>query len=133
MTGAEGIFACGNVLQVHDLVDYVSDEAERAGIGAAAYVTGNAATETTVATAPGFGVRYVLPQQVRLANRDVSLFMRVTQPFGKCRLVVQSGDAVLATANRLKAAPGEMEKITVKAEKLAQVTGPITVRLEELK
>ena len=133
MTGAEGIFACGNVLQVHDLVDYVSDEAERAGIGAAAYVTGNAAKETTVATAPGSGVRYVLPQQVRLANRDVSLFMRVTQPFGKCRLVVQSGDAVLATANRLKAAPGEMEKITVKADKLAQVTGPITVRLEELK
>ena len=77
--------------------------------------------------------RYVLPQQVRLADRDVSLFMRVTQPFGKCRLVVQSGDAVLATANRLKAAPGEMEKITVRADKLTQVTGPITVRLEELK
>jgi len=133
MTGVPGIFACGNVLQVHDLVDYVSDEAERAGIGAAAFVRGGEAAAETVATQAGSGVRYVLPQQVRLSGRDVSLFMRVTQPFGRCRLTVCDGDAVLAAVNRLKAAPGEMEKITVKAKKLAHVTGPITVRLEELK
>jgi len=133
MTGVPGIFACGNVLQVHDLVDYVSDESERAGIGAAAVVRGGEVAEKTAATQAGPGVRYVLPQQVRLADRDVSLFMRVTQPFGKCRLVVTDGENVLATANRLKAAPGEMEKITLKAEKLANITGPITVRLEELK
>ena len=133
MTGVPGIFACGNVLQVHDLVDYVSDESERAGIGAAAFVRGGEVAEKTAATQAGPGVRYVLPQQVRLADRDVSLFMRVTQPFGKCRLVVTDGENVLATANRLKAAPGEMEKITLKAEKLANITGPITVRLEELK
>ena len=84
-------------------------------------------------TQAGPGIRYVLPQQVHLADRDVSLFMRVTQPFGRCKLTVCDGETVLATVNRLKAAPGEMEKITVKGEKLAGVTGPITVRLEEVK
>ena len=132
-TQVSGIFACGNVLQVHDLVDYVSDEAERAGIGAAAYARGNAPEGKTVETQAGPGIRYVLPQQVHLADRDVSLFMRVTQPFGRCKLTVCDGETVLATVNRLKAAPGEMEKITVKGEKLAGVTGPITVRLEEVK
>ena len=116
-TEREGIFACGNVLQVHDLVDYVSDEAEIAGESAAEYVKGNLKTDETVKTAVGNGVRYVLPQRVTASpEEDISLFLRVTQPFGKVRYTVKSGDEVLATAVRLKAAPGEMEKITVKAE-----------------
>ena len=131
-TAVPGIFACGNVLQVHDLVDYVSDEAERAGIGAADLVLGANAQGDLVATKPGNGVRYVIPQNVRKAGQDVSLFLRVTQPFGKVKFTVTSGDQVLAVAKRLKAAPGEMEKITVKAEQLANVTEPIVVALEEL-
>ncbi|MBE6976421.1 MAG: FAD-binding protein [Ruminococcaceae bacterium] len=131
-TAVPGIFACGNVLQVHDLVDYVSDEAERAGIGAADLVLGANAQGELVATKPGNGVRYVIPQNVRKAGQDVSLFLRVTQPFGKVKFTVTSGDQVLAVAKRLKAAPGEMEKITVKAEQLANVTEPIVVALEEL-
>ncbi len=132
-TAVEGIFACGNVLQVHDLVDYVSDEAELAGIGAAAYVLGNLKVGNTVKTAPQNGVRYVLPQRVNTCkNEDISLFMRVTKPFGKVRFTVRSGDNVLATAVRLKAAPGEMEKIVIKSDKLALVNDDITVALEEL-
>ena len=132
-TEREGIFACGNVLQVHDLVDYVSDEAEIAGESAAEYVKGNLKTDETVKTAVGNGVRYVLPQRVTASpEEDISLFLRVTQPFGKVRYTVKSGDEVLATAVRLKAAPGEMEKITVKAEKLNNITEEITVSLEEV-
>lgn len=132
-TEREGIFACGNVLQVHDLVDYVSDEAEIAGKSAAEYVNGNLNTEKTVKTAAGNGVRYVLPQRVTASPKeDISLFLRVTQPFGKVRYTVKSGDEVLATAVRLKAAPGEMEKITVKAEKLKNINEEITVSLEEV-
>lgn len=132
-TQLPGIFACGNVLQVHDLVDYVSDEAERAGLGAAAYVKGCVAGSNAVATKPGFGVRYVLPQQVHTdAAEDVSLFLRVTQPFGKVKFTVRCGDTVLATAKRLQAAPGEMEKLTLKAELLKNITGDITVSLEEV-
>lgn len=132
-TAVPGIFACGNVLQVHDLVDYVSEEAERAGLGAAAYVTDGCVGRKSVATKPGCGVRYVLPQQVHTdGGADVSLFLRVTQPFGKVRFTVRAGDTVLATAKRLKAAPGEMEKLTIKAELLESVTEDITVSLEEL-
>ena len=131
-TGVPGIFACGNVLQVHDLVDYVSEEAERAGLGAVKYIRNELDTQCVVQTKPGYGVRYVLPQTVHPGNGDVSLFLRVTQPFGKVKFTVADGDRVLAVAKKLKAAPGEMEKITIKADSLENVTGPITVSLEVL-
>ena len=129
-TQVPGIFACGNVLQVHDLVDYVSEEAERAGLGAAQYVRSGGGEYPSVPTKPGYGVRYVLPQNVHVCEEDVSLFLRVTEPFGKVKFTVKSGDTVLATAKRLRAAPGEMEKLTIKAEILKTVTEPITVSLE---
>ena len=132
-TQMPGIFACGNVLQVHDLVDYVSDEAERAGKGAAAFVQNGQKEADYVPTKPGFGVRYVLPQRFnKNADADVSLFLRVTQPFDKVKFTVKAGEQVLATAKRLKAAPGEMEKLTIKKELLATITGEITVSLEEV-
>lgn len=129
-TQIPGIFACGNVLQVHDLVDYVSEEAERAGLGAAWYIKNGGREYPTVPTKPGHGVRYVLPQNVHVCQEDVSLFLRVTEPFGKVKFTVKSGDTVLATAKRLRAAPGEMEKLTIKADVLKTVTEPITVSLE---
>ena len=131
-TQIPGIFACGNVLQVHDLVDYVSEEAERAGLGAVKYVNLHREANTFVSTKAGNGVRYVIPQTIRCSDQDVSLFMRVTQPFGRVKFTVTCGDKVLATAKRLKAAPGEMEKITVKADALTGIEGQITVSLEEL-
>ena len=131
-TEVPGIFACGNVLQVHDLVDYVSEEAERAGLGAVKYTQGQLDGEKSVETKPGYGVRYVLPQTVHPGKEDISLFLRVTQPFGKVKFTVADGEKVLAVAKKLKAAPGEMEKITVKASALENVTGPITVSLEVL-
>ena len=132
-TQVSGIFACGNVLQVHDLVDYVSDEAERAGVGAANFVKNGAKEADYVPTKPGYGVRYVLPQRFnKNADADVSLFLRVTQPFDKVKFTVKAGDTVLATAKRLKAAPGEMEKLTIKKELLATITGEVTVSLEEV-
>ena len=130
-TQTPGIFACGNVLQVHDLVDYVSDEAELAGLGAAAYVQEQLTDTNAVETKPGYGVRYVLPQRIHThSTKDVSLFLRVTQPFGKVKFTVRSGDTVLTTVKRLKAAPGEMEKITLKQAQLAQITAPVEVSLE---
>lgn len=131
-TKIPGIFACGNVLQVHDLVDYVSDEAERAGIGAVSYINGQNREEQAIETKPGYGVRYVLPQTITSKEKDVSLFLRVTQPFGKVKFSVTDGDKVLAVSKKLKAAPGEMEKITVKAAALENLSGPITVSLEVL-
>ena len=132
-TQAEGIFACGNVLHVHDLVDYVSDEAERAGKGAAEYVKNGSNASPYVAVKAVGGVRYVLPQHIHAQpQEEVSLFMRVGQPFGKVRFTAKCGDTVLATAVKLKAAPGEMEKLVIKTDKFAHITGDITVTLEEM-
>ena len=132
-TETNGIFACGNVLHVHDLVDYVSDEAEIAGSSAAAYVKGELADADSISVVPGNGVRYVMPQSInRNADKDVSLFFRVVRPYGKVRYTVKSGDKVLGTAVRLKALPGEMEKIPLKIEKLSLACAEITVELEEI-
>ena len=132
-TEAEGIFACGNVLHVHDLVDYVSDEAERAGKGAAQYISKGCNNSPYVAVKPAGGVRYVLPQHIHMQpEEEVSLFMRVDQPYGKVRFTAKCGDKVLATAVRLKAAPGEMEKLVLKKNVLDNIKGTITVTLEEM-
>ena len=131
-TMVPGIFACGNVLQVHDLVDYVSEEAERAGIGAARFADAQLTGGNRIATVPGNGVRYVLPQQIHPNGQNISLFLRVTQPFGQVKFTVRDGNTVLMSVRRLKAAPGEMEKLTLKAAVLENVTGTITVELEVL-
>ena len=128
-----GIFACGNALQVHDLVDYVSEEAERAGLGAASFVRNGSLSGDYISTKAGYGVRYVLPQRInKCAGADVSLFLRVSQPFTNVKFTVKSGDTILATAKRLKAAPGEMEKLTIKAELLSKAGNEVTVSLEEV-
>ena len=130
-TSVPGIFACGNVLHVHDLVDYVSEEAERAGMAAAQLVLGENTDGTFAPTKPGKGVRYVLPQRI-CTNRDGALFLRVSEPKSNVRLVVSSGDTVLASFKRRKVAPGEMEKLPLTAAMLEKCTETITVSLEEV-
>ncbi|MBE6940957.1 MAG: FAD-binding protein [Ruminococcaceae bacterium] len=131
-TAVPGIFACGNVLHVHDLVDYVSEEAERAGVSAAEFVVSAENTPTYVKTAAGNGVRYVLPQRIRKGG-DCALFLRVTQPFGKVKFTVSSGDTVLASFKRSKAAPGEMERLNIPAVLLEKAGDTVTLALEEEK
>ncbi len=133
MTSVEGIFACGNVLQVHDLVDYVSDEAELAGIGAASYVKGELYKCDRVKTVAMGGVRYVLPQRVNVSSeKGVDLFLRVGAPHGKVRFIVESEGETVFTAVRIRAVPGEMEKLSIRPEKLKNVKGDLTVRLEDM-
>ena len=131
-TRLPGIFACGNVLQVHDLVDYVSEEAERAGIAAAKLVAGLPESGREISVQAGSGVRYVIPQTIRTDREDVFLFLRVTQPFGRVKFTVTDGKQTLTSVKRLKTAPGEMEKIAVKAEQLQAAADAITVSLEVL-
>ena len=130
-TSVPGIYACGNVLQVHDLVDYVSDEAEIAGRAAAARVLEEAPAGEGVETEPGGGLRYVLPQRVMKTEEPVDLFLRVTRPFGKLKFVVKAGERVLATASRPVASPGEMERLRIPAGALTDGVEKIVVELEE--
>ena len=133
-TSIPGVFSCGNVLQVHDLVDFVSDEGEIAGAAAAAFAMGEEGKGKLCDVKVGNGVRYVLPQRIHTEKaQKIDLYFRVTAPFGKVKITAKCGENVLATAVKPRVAPGEMEKITL-SEKLFPLSGEeITVSLEEVK
>ena len=105
-----------------------------AGIGAADYCLGQLLPDAgTAAVRPGDGVRYVLPQRVhRSAEKDVELFLRVREPMGRVRYTVSANGRVLTTAQRLRATPGEMEKLVLKAGELARAGEEIVVSAEEV-
>ncbi|MDR1929282.1 MAG: NAD(P)/FAD-dependent oxidoreductase [Treponema sp.] len=119
-TSIPGIFAAGNVVHVHDLVDYVTAEGLRAGAAAgssAAAYAGQAehSGKDTVSVKAGRGVRYTVPQKIRPENLDKSaeIFFRSTEIFSDVKIVVKSGERVIARFARERMAPGEMEKISL--------------------
>ncbi len=113
----EGVFACGNVLHVHDLVDFVSEESERAGKSAARYILGDVSKKETnvVEVKAGDSVGYVVPQFLREQNIDkkVEMFFRVKRVFAKSTIVVTKGGEKIASFKREHLAPGEIEKISL--------------------
>ena len=133
-TLCEGIFACGNVVHVHDLVDYVSAESERAGKAAAIYASGNKASGRVIEVEAGKGVSYTVPQKIRPENCDkkVDMFFRVRNVYKNVRLVVRDGDRVVASFNREHCAPGEMEHIVVPVALMGNAEN-LTVSVEEVK
>ena len=116
-TSVPGVFAAGNVLHVHDLVDFVSQEAEALANGVAAYLKEGTLTECglTVETCPVIG--HVIPQKVS-GTQDFSLSFRVRRPMGKCRIEVRQGDTVLTTVKLPKAIPAEMIQFTVPCKEM---------------
>lgn len=128
----EGIFACGNVLQVHDLVDFVSEESEIAGKFAAEYVINGAKTKDTVQVVNGKNVNYVVPQMIdKNLSGAVKLFFRVSNTFKNCSIKVVSGEKVLLSKKKRVAVPGEMETLILSEEKIGMIDGKVTVLLEE--
>ncbi len=128
MTKIPGIFACGNVLHVHDLVDFVSMEAARAGKNAALYAAGKLAGQPReIAVRPGNGVRYVVPQRIS-RGEDVSLAFRVTAPARDKVIEVRDGERVLAAKEERRLHPAEM--IWVEMGKInLEETGSLEVRV----
>lgn len=117
-TAVEGIFACGNVLHVHDLVDFVSEEAEIAGRAAAKYVLSGAEKKEYIRTECGENTAYVLPQRLnRRKGEPQKLFFRVKTPLKNAEITVDTG-VVTKRLKRIAAAPGEMENITLTAEEI---------------
>ncbi len=135
MTDHPGVFACGNVLHVHDLVDYVTLESQIAGEGAANYILGKGSKETVyVNTTTGNGVRYLVPQRVNIKNEnDVKLYFRVGRIFKNAKVVLECDGEIISSKKKVKLAPGEMENVIIPAATLAKMTkdSSIVVRVEE--
>jgi pyruvate/2-oxoglutarate dehydrogenase complex dihydrolipoamide dehydrogenase (E3) component len=131
-TKIEGVFACGNVLHVHDLVDYVSEEAAIAGEAAVRFLRGeNAEAKVSVSVKPDGKVRYTVPQ-ILTAAKDTRLYFRVADVFRGKKIVLRAGDKVLLEKKTVKLAPGEMETVTVKGEWLAAIgNGTLEISLAD--
>lgn len=119
-TNREGIFACGNVLHVHDLVDFVSDEAEIAGKSAAEYIKNGIGNTESIELETDGKIRYTVPQCIT-AKKDVTVYFRVSDVFKNVKINVFSGDTLLMSKRKQKVAPGEMENIVIKREMLDNV------------
>ncbi|MBQ9116226.1 MAG: FAD-dependent oxidoreductase [Clostridia bacterium] len=123
-TEVEGIFACGNVLHVHDLVDYVSGEAEIAGRAAARYIRGEQKRDADIRVLTDGLVRYTVPQRITEAV-DTTLYFRVSNVYRDQYIVVtdmESGE-VLYKKKKQKLAPGEMETVIIKGDDIKKVQG----------
>ena len=120
-TSVEGIFACGNVLHVHDLVDYVSEESEIAGRSAAEYIKGLDAADAGTVRIPvktDGKIRYTVPQVIT-QKKDVAVFFRVADIYHNVSInVYNEQKEKIFSKRKLKAAPGEMENIVLKADVL---------------
>lgn len=118
-TTVPGIFACGNVLHVHDLVDWVTDESRRAGKFAAHYVKKmERVEEEAIETLPGEGIGYIVPQRIRPSQVDevLELFMRVRDIYVGKTLVVRVDGQEVQAKRRGHMAPGEMERVKLPVE-----------------
>lgn len=116
-TEVEGIFACGNVLHVHDLVDFVSEEAEIAGKSAAAYIFGEGAEHISVELSTDGKIRYTVPQKIT-QKKDVTVYFRVGDVYRNVTVKVTDGERIVYQKKKSRVAPGEMESVMLKKDLL---------------
>ena len=148
-TLSSGVFACGNALHVHDLVDYVTAESIRAGHSAAEYAIKRGTNiddsnnsldykGTVVSLKATDGVRYTVPQFIRIdnigaLNDKVDVFFRVGQPHKGCEIQVKTKNSVITSFKRLQTVPGEMEKISLSKKLLLDSeTDEILIGIKDL-
>ena len=132
-TSAKGVFACGNVVHVNDLVDNVSAESEQAGKFAARYANGiDPGAVREIACKAGENVRYVCPQKIAKSAEDetVSMYLRVLSPDTNVTLGVYDGDRLIATKKEFRVNPGEMNHIRVNTADITGDTITVTVLKE---
>ena len=131
MTSLPGVFSCGNVLHVHDLVDHVSAEGSKAGANAAAYLRGEIMASEAVTVESGFGVNGAVPQVVRRSGEgDVNFMFRPRDRFSACRICVDVDGVCVKTYRRPVLTPGEMCSFSVARALLSKAKEKITVRVE---
>ena len=132
-TDHEGVFACGNVLHVHDLVDFVTLESQTAGEGAAMYVLGKKQKSDQVITKGVGMVRYIVPQKINLNNEgDVKLYFRVGNTARNATVKVKYNGEEIISRKRPRLAPGEMESVVIKNDMLKSFSkdGAVEISVE---
>jgi len=133
-TSLPGVFAAGNVVHVHDLVDYVTGEAQKAGASAARFATQPAPEpQRTIAVLNGASVAYTVPGFIRTEyiQKAAEIFFRVNRVCGACVISVTSRGVKIASFKRDRLAPGEMERISLPTALLNKAGDEITVSIEE--
>ena len=133
-TEIEGVFACGNVLHVHDLVDYVSEEAVIAGEAAVRYIRGEKQHGMALNLVTDGKIRYTVPQIIT-APEKTKVYFRVSNVFRDVKIVVKAGERVLLEKRKQKVAPGEMETVILTADMLSSLgeNETVTFSLEDIK
>ena len=121
-TEIPGIFACGNVLHVHDLVDYVSEESAIAGRSAAKFILGEAKKEINISIKTDGRVRYTVPQKLTEVA-DTAVYFRVADVYRDAKIVVRDSENVIISKKKQKLAPAEMEKVELSAELISSLSG----------
>ncbi len=133
-TNREGIFACGNVVHVHDLVDFVTEEAKNAGKNAAKYIKGKKRLNHFTEIKNGENISYTVPQKFEIESLDgnLNVFMRVRNVFKNKQIVVRDEEGnVIQSFKKPHVVPAEMERITILKDKLKNAKGAITISLED--
>ncbi|MBO5357592.1 MAG: FAD-dependent oxidoreductase [Clostridia bacterium] len=129
-TTVSGVFACGNVLHVHDLVDYVSDEAEIAGKGAAEYIKSSQNKTVNIPITTDGKIRYTVPQSIT-ENKDVTVYFRVNNVYKNVKINVYDNDKLVLSKKKIKVAPAEMETVKLSANLISNATNLKFVLEEE--
>lgn len=130
-TDIPGVFACGNVLHVHDLVDYVSEEAVIAGRAAVKYINGESSKSLKCTLTTDGKVRYTVPQIIRECA-DTTVYFRVADVYRDKKIVVRDGERVVISKKKQKLAPGEMETVKLTADMLSAVeSGSLAFSIED--
>jgi len=130
-TAVPGVFSCGNVLHVHDLVDFVSEEAARAGKNAALFALGQTRPRGGVPVTAGFGVNGVVPQFIgENPAEPVRLMFRPRGVYKGARVVVGRNGAEIFSRREKILVPGEMASVTLAPDRLGSGNAPLTVRVE---
>ena len=133
-TEIPGIFACGNVLHVHDLVDYVSEEAVIAGEAAVRYINGEKQHGIALKLVTDGKIRYTVPQKITSADKT-KVYFRVSNVYRDVKIVVKAAERVLLEKKKQKVAPGEMETVILTADMLSSCdkNATLTFSLEDIK
>lgn len=132
-TSVEGIFACGNTVHVHDLVDFVTAESLRAGENAAKYVQGKRTEQPKhITLRPGNRVRYTVPQYIESTQSEtpVSIMFRSTDVYRGVSIVIYSNDQRIKAVKKKIVRPGEMQVVSLSPEELAKIRDNVTVAVE---